>query len=368
MERTALTLIDHLRAPDWSFFLGLLEPHGTFGDTALHPRRVLRPRTGPRTRRELENLGFALRAAPRMAWYVRRTQALLDRVDPDILFTHSGVDVLLAGALARRRRAVWVNNVGSDVLADFGEKHPWSRPAMRRFLSAAYRRPDHVVTVSEGLRRRMIDDFGVPAAKVSVIPNPVDIARVQDGARAESANVPGDFFLGVGRLTKGKGFDLLIRAGARVAKEGRPVRVVILGEGEDHEPLLQLARSLGVELSLPGYDPNPWRLMRDASAVVVPSYNEGFSYVIVEAMACGAPVVATDCFGPRDIVTDGVDGTLVPVGNERALADALLALLRDQALRARYRAAGLERAQAYSVPRVTEDYLSLFRRLTPRGR
>jgi len=366
VERTAITLVDHLQAPDWSFFLALLEPHGAFQSWIRHPRRLLRPRAGPRTQREVEDLAFALKAVPRLGWYACRTQALLDRVKPDLLFTHSGVDVLVAGALSRRRGAVWVASVGSDAFSDISSRHPWGRPVFRRFLSVAYRRPDHIVAVSEGLRRRLTEDLGVPRARVSVIPNPVDLVRIQAEARRPPPEyATGDFVLGVGRLTASKGFDLLIRAAARLFREERPIRVVILGDGEEREPLSRLVRELGIEhlVTMPGYEPCPWRLMSRAVAVAVPSRQEGFSNVIVEAMACGASVVATECHGPREIVSSGVNGSLVPVGDEQALRQALVELLDDPRRRAHYREGALRRAQDYAVTRVGEQYVSLFREL-----
>jgi len=366
VERTAITLVDHLQAPDWSFFLALLEPHGAFQSWIRHPRRLLRPRAGPRTQREVEDLAFALKAVPRLGWYACRTQALLDRVKPDLLFTHSGVDVLVAGALSRRRSAVWVASVGSDAFSDISSRHPWGRPVFRRFLSVAYRRPDHIVAVSEGLRRRLTEDLGVPRARVSVIPNPVDLVRIQAEARRPPPEyATGDFVLGVGRLTASKGFDLLIRAAARLFREERPIRVVILGDGEEREPLSRLVRELGIEhlVTMPGYEPCPWRLMSRAVAVAVPSRQEGFSNVIVEAMACGASVVATECHGPREIVSSGVNGSLVPVGDEQALRQALVELLDDPRRREHYREGALRRAQDYAVTRVGEQYVSLFREL-----
>src|SRR4030095_2563297 len=141
VERTAITLVDHLQASGWSFFLGLLEPHGDFHAWMRHPRRVLSARGAPKTARQEENLPFALKAIPRLGWYAVRAQALLNRVEPDLFFTHSGVHVLVAGALTRRRGAVWIARVGSDAFADISQKHPWGRPVFQRFLSAAHREP-----------------------------------------------------------------------------------------------------------------------------------------------------------------------------------------------------------------------------------
>jgi glycosyltransferase involved in cell wall biosynthesis len=281
------------------------------------------------------------------------------------------VDVLVTGALTRRRGAVWVASVGSDSLSDISSRHTWGRAVFHRFLSAAYRRPDHVVAASEGLGRRLTEDLGVPPTRVSVIPNPVDLARIQAEARRPPPEyATGNFVLGVGRLTATKGFDLLIRAAARLFLEGRPIRLVILGDGEEKESLNRLARQLGIEhlITMPGYEPCPWPAMSRAVALAVPSRHEGFSNVIVEAMACGAPVVATDCHGPREIVSPGVNGSLVPVDDDQALARALAELLEDPRRREHYREGALRRAQDYAVTRVAEQYLALFRDLAMSSR
>jgi glycosyltransferase involved in cell wall biosynthesis len=112
----------------------------------------------------------------------------------------------------------------------------------------------------------------------------------------------------------------------------RPARLVILGEGEDRDRLERLARELGVaaDTALPGFVTNPFAWMARAAVFAHSSAWEGFANVLCEALTCGCPVVSTDCpGGASEILDHGAIGPLVPVGDDRALADAILALLSD---------------------------------------
>jgi glycosyltransferase involved in cell wall biosynthesis len=141
--------------------------------------------------------------------------------------------------------------------------------------------------------------------------------------------------LAVGSLTVQKDFPTLIRAVAHV-QETRPVRLLILGEGQDRPTLEAQVRKLGLEqsISLPGFVANPYAYMARASVFVLSSRWEGLPTVLMEALFCGAPVVATDCpSGPREILRGGQYGRLVPVGEVTALADAIQATLDDKTAR-----------------------------------
>ena len=119
-----------------------------------------------------------------------------------------------------------------------------------------------------------------------------------------------------------KDFATLIAAFA-IVTQTRDVRLILLGEGPLHADLLALAESLGVaeRVSLPGFQPNPLPFMRRAAVLVVSSAYEGFGNVLVEALACGTPVVSTDCpYGPAEILERGRFGMLVPVGDRKAMA------------------------------------------------
>ena len=166
-------------------------------------------------------------------------------------------------------------------------------------------------------------------------------------------------FLSVGRLVPAKDFMTLLRAFHRVSSS-RPARLVILGEGPQRNRLERFVRRMGMaeRTSLPGWAPNPFAYMNRASVFVVSSKYEGLSLVLIEALACGCPVVSTDCpSGPAEILCNGEIGPLVPVGDDAALAAAMEHLLDNPPNRAILRA----RAQHFSGEACAEHYDRLIR-------
>jgi glycosyltransferase involved in cell wall biosynthesis len=130
--------------------------------------------------------------------------------------------------------------------------------------------------------------------------------------------------LAVGRLSRQKDFPTLLRAFA--SRRHRSARLMILGEGSERPGLEALVKSLGLtaEVALPGFVENPFAYMARAGVFVLSSAWEGMPGVLIQALACGAPVVATDCeSGPREVLQDGRVGRLVPVGDASALAQAI---------------------------------------------
>jgi len=163
--------------------------------------------------------------------------------------------------------------------------------------------------------------------------------------------------LGAGRLTPQKDFVTLIRAFARVRAQ-HPARLVILGDGKQRGEILGLAHRLGIaaDLDLPGFVDNPFAWMSRSAVFVLSSVWEGFPGVLIEAMTCGCPVVSTDCpSGPVEIVDGGRYGRLVPVGDDEAMAAAILASLRDPGSPEMLRA----RAAEFSVDQAIDRYLEV---------
>jgi glycosyltransferase involved in cell wall biosynthesis len=163
--------------------------------------------------------------------------------------------------------------------------------------------------------------------------------------------------LGVGKFKLQKDFALLIRAFARV-RGSRPARLIILGDGPRRDELEGLVNRFGLtaDVALPGVVDNPYAWMSRASVFVLSSAWEGLPGVLIEAMACGCPVVSTDCpSGPAEILDRGKFGSLVPVGDEQAMADAILATLANppsgESLRVR--------ARLFSIDVAVTRYLEL---------
>jgi glycosyltransferase involved in cell wall biosynthesis len=164
-----------------------------------------------------------------------------------------------------------------------------------------------------------------------VLPNPV-LTPAFDHLSREPVHHPWfdhgapPVVLGVGRLQKAKGFPLLIESFAQVARTNE-CRLMILGEGVERAGLEQLVRKLGLERSvtLPGFVVNPLPYMRRARVFVLASEYEGMPNSLLQAIACGTAVVSTDCeSGPREILANGDRGRLVPVGDVKAMTEAII--------------------------------------------
>ncbi|HEX6015774.1 MAG TPA: glycosyltransferase, partial [Geminicoccaceae bacterium] len=228
---------------------------------------------------------------------------------------------------------------------------------------------DAVVAVSAGVADDLAATAGLPRRLVTVVHNPVVPSDV-DRRAAEPVDdpwlEPGEppVILGVGRLVPQKGFPTLLRAFAQVRQQ-RPARLVILGEAADRRAtvkrtaeLQKLAAELGIadSVALPGYAVNPFAWMARAGVFVLSSTHEGFGNVLPEALACGCPVVSTDCpSGPAEILENGRWGQLVPVGDDQAMARAILAVLATPPDRAALRS----RATAFTVDAAIGRYEAL---------
>jgi glycosyltransferase involved in cell wall biosynthesis len=226
----------------------------------------------------------------------------------------------------------------------------------------AYAVADRAVAVSQDAADSLVACTRLCRKCVEVIHNPIIVTPAETAPGTALAppwpiDVGEPLLLAAGRLVPEKDFPTLLRAFARL-REQRPARLILLGEGTERASLEALARRLGVRASvhMPGFVRNPFPYMRAASVLVLSSRWEGFGNVLVEAMACGTPVVSTDCTGgASEILQGGRLGPLVPVGDDEALAQAIAATLDDPV------PAGLlrERASNFSLERAVEAYLAL---------
>lgn len=227
----------------------------------------------------------------------------------------------------------------------------------------SYRQADAIIAVSAGVAEDLQRMAWLGAARITVLPNPVITADFDAWAKAEldfawpdSGGRP--VLLSAGRLDPQKDFATLLRALARLDADGRPCDLLILGEGRERPRLEALAAALGLaaRVHLPGFSARAAAAMRRADAYVLSSRFEGSPNALVEAMATGTPVVATDCrSGPREILRNGEFGPLVPVGDAAALADAIARTLATPTPAARLR----RRAADYSVERSVDAYLDV---------
>jgi glycosyltransferase involved in cell wall biosynthesis len=231
-----------------------------------------------------------------------------------------------------------------------------------RLTPLFYRRAQGIVAVSSDLADELSDLTGQERGRINVIFNAVVTDELRTMAESPpehpwfAAGQP-PVILNVGRLVPQKDQATLLRAFARLRMR-RAARLLVIGDGPERAALETLADQLGItaDLSMPGFDTNPYRYMRNCQVFVLSSAWEGFGNVLVEAMACGAPVVSTDCrSGPAEILDQGKYGLLVPVGDDEALASAIQNTL-DSPLLAEVLQ---QRASVFSVSRCADEYLKL---------
>jgi glycosyltransferase involved in cell wall biosynthesis len=280
---------------------------------------------------------------------------------------------IVAALLARRLAGVQVALIAvqHNTLSELCRQS--RRPTVRWLLPSAarllFRGADQVCAVSEGVARDLATVTGIPVRDIQVVYNPALRPEIAVQAELASGHAWLDAkdrpaVLGVGTLIPIKDFATLIRAFARL-RQDRPARLVILGEGPERPRLQRLRHELGiaVDVDLPGFTRNPYAFMARADVLAVSSRVEGMPITIVEALACGCPVVSTDCpSGPAEILENGKYGRLVRMGDATALADAISATLGASVDRAELR----RRAADFSVDRAVERYLQLLGTLRTR--
>jgi glycosyltransferase involved in cell wall biosynthesis len=299
-------------------------------------------------------------SAPELARYLGRSR-------PRAII--AGGNYANLATLAARRLA------GMDLPVVLSEHNPISltcrNPRRRRLLLPAlvrrfYPRGDAIVAVSGGVADDLASFVPLPRERIDAIPNPIITPELAARAAALLEDPwfrPGEppVVLGVGRLAVQKDYATLLRAFARLRSE-RPARLLILGEGDRRTELERLADSLGIaaDVRLPGFVENPLAYMRRAAVFALSSIYEGFGNVVVEALACGCPVVSTDCpGGPAEILEQGRFGRLVPIGDAAALGAALLATITAP----RDSEALVARARDFSAEAIADRYLDVLSRV-----
>lgn len=281
-------------------------------------------------------------------------------------------EALLADKDKVNRLALWARRLtgvptrvavrlGTHVSQNLAARGTLERVVQRTSIRLFYPWADAIIVPSEGVADDLAAIGGFPRARVRVLPNPVVTPALLAFAEEAvdhpwlAAGAP-PVVLGVGELSARKDFATLLRAFAKVRGE-HPCRLLILGRGRERDALLALAAELGVaqDVALPGFVANPYAFMRRAAVFVLSSRVEGFGNVLVEALAAGATVVATDCpSGPAEILGGGRYGALVPVGDADAMAAAITEAIRRPV------AAELRReaARRFTVETSVDEYLA----------
>ena len=273
--------------------------------------------------------------------------AYLDREQPDVVLAMH-IPAVVATTMAMRLTGRRIR-----VVATLHKLFRTKRAQGR--ISGFYPYADVLVGISPDLSEGLSGITGIPAERIHTVYNPIVSTEVLRKAEAPSGHAwldaPGrPVILAAGRLVEEKGFCTLLSAFAMLLTRRR-ARLIVLGQGSQLSALLSQAEELGIRehVDFPGFVANPYSFMARADLFVLSSRVEGLPTVLVEAMACGCPVVSTDCpFGPAEVLEGGRLGELVPVGDARALADAMDRALNTSPsgdlLRARAGFFGVDRA------------------------
>ncbi len=261
-------------------------------------------------------------------------------------------------------------------------KLPWEQEPNRRLWveRKVLQGSDALVAESPASKQHTVWHYDIDPANVAVIPCGVDMARFrpQDKGRARAGlSLPptAPVLLFVGRLQPSKGIDTLLQAAADIRRDYPDMRVLVVGGGLDHQDAYETAeldrlQTLGDKLGLSNVHyikAQPQEKLAQyyaaADVFVMPSHYESFGMVVLEAMACGTPVVASEVGGLSSTIIHGDSGLLVSSGDWRAFAQAISRLLASPQLQNTMRRAGPERARAFAWPHIVENNVRLYRRL-----
>jgi glycosyltransferase involved in cell wall biosynthesis len=265
-------------------------------------------------------------ALPRLARYLRSEP-------PSILLstmTHANIIALLARIIACKDFRLIVREANTISKSSKNDSK-WRSRLLPFMMKLLYPKADTIIAPSQGVLKDLAKTLRLPENRINLIHNPTvtpallmqkDLPLDHSWFQFDEPPV----VLGVGRLNPQKDFSTLINAFAKAIKY-KQLRLMVLGEGPERRKLENLVQKLGIadKVSFPGFINNPFNYMKNSGLFVLSSAWEGLPNVLIEAMACGVPVVSTNCAsGPDEILESGKYGELVPVGNSDLLSQAIV--------------------------------------------
>lgn len=316
-QRTVANLVRGFAELGYSVDLVLIDPNGPYLDTLPKEVNVVD-----------FNVDRAITTIPSLAIY-------LSRNDPDIFFStieYLNVVALISYQLSASEATTIIRTASVRSAHDI---HTPKQQIQYRLAKRLYPRADQLIALSNYVKDDMQSHYQLRDRTIEVIYNPVNISEIQSLAQQKPDHEvfysDSEVIVNVGRFNEEKDILTTVRAFAQVVPE-RDVELLLLGKGPQKEKLTELATDLDIKerVHMPGFVDNPFRYVHSSDVFVLSSRWEGFGNVLVEAMACGTPVVATNCpGGPSEILDEGTYGNLVPVGDEKALASAIERTLDD---------------------------------------
>lgn len=236
--------------------------------------------------------------------------------------------------------------------------------------SILYNMSDIIISLSKGVAEDLKTNFKIRDRKIHIIYNPVDLQKINDLKEEKITDV--DFnndekiIISVGKLGEQKDYPTLLNA-FKIVAESIKAKLLILGKGAEENHLRELTKKMGIseKVLFLGFKDNPYKYMKRADVFVLSSKWEGFGHVIVEAMAVGTPIIATDCnSGPAEIIGNNEYGLLVPVGDFEAIANKIFYVLENKEQYVKYIELGLARTKDFYAPNIVNQYEKVFEKLS----
>lgn len=278
---------------------------------------------------------------------------VLKKYRPDIAFSISGTNIsLIISKYLFHQKNVRIILSEHTIPSIFIKEsnNTFERILTKILLSTTYRFADVIITPSRGVQEDLSLNYNLPVDKIRVIPNPLDVITIRESAKTTTRGIfPDDnsYRIGfIGSLSSEKNVQYLISAFNILRKKGFPARLFLVGEGDQGERLKSLSKKLSVSeyVHFLGYHENPYNILNNFDVLVLPSLFEVFPYVILEAMACGVPVISTKWRGAEATYKHMEDCLLVSLNDPDELALAVEKImtrkdLRDQLVTNGYRIA-----------------------------
>lgn len=369
-ERTAMHLANHLNRDVFDVRMGLMSRTGPYLPLIEDQSLIVCPESGDRFAFDdkgnqaifkTSQLARSAVLAPYSYW------KMMKDFKPDVILSFSkgtSMAVRAAAALYGRDKIKWILREGNntDAVIEDELSNPSLQKILKRLTYKTFASSDCLLTISKDLGSTLSKHPLLRNQEVRSIYNTVDIDTVVDKAREKiPMDLKRDYIVSVGRLSHQKAFDSLIRAYAS-SKVKEKYDLIIVGQGPLEDSLKSLASEAGVadKVKFPGWSNNPWSWIKNSKAFVLPSRWEGFGNVVIESMACGIPVIVSDCdFGPREIVDHGKSGMLFKVDEIDELKACLNDLLFNEETRTHFAEKALSRSNDFGISKIVREYEKL---------
>jgi glycosyltransferase involved in cell wall biosynthesis len=320
-QRVVLTVIRHLRR------------------SGFQPALALVSENGPLSSELPEDIPIHKLGAGRVRYAFLKILNLCRALKPDAVIStvgHLNLLLLSLKYFLPRHTAVIVREANTPSIRLQHTRHPHLYRAAYRGL---YPLCDRLICNCSYMKEDMSSHFGFPPARISVIPNPVDMEKISGELRSAESPYPGKDIqiASVGRLDHQKGFDLLLKAFQKSREKIRNMRLTIVGDGPQRKALEKHAAELAVldAVVFAGQKKNPFPYMAHADFVVSSSRWEGSPNTVLESLACGTPVLAFDCpGGTAEIIDNEKNGWLIPAGNWQRMGDKITQVVIEKSWQA----------------------------------